>query len=261
MRTFGVITPTTGADVLRDCILALRGQECLHYIVIDGAKYAENVDKIVEEVGLTPQIRLISLEENVGKNGGNFYGHRIYAAAPFLMNSDIVCFLDQDNWVEPDYIESFRYVLNNNQWAYTLRNIIDPDGTFVCQDNFENLGLWPVSGNGNCRHHIDTSCFAVPRNLLTKISNSWYGEWGADRQFFSALKQAHPTFGCTGKYTLNYRLGSDTSRATKEMFLKGNEYTHQIYRGDYPWLQNKKAEDRKDQVTMKYSTTLNRFIS
>lgn len=261
MLSFAVITPTIGTPDLVRCVQSLRGQDCVHYLVADGREHNSKVNEIlVNKTGFTQQEKMIWLDENVGKG---WYGHRVYAAASFLVNEDILCYLDEDNWVEPDYIESFRSILNNNQWAYTLRNIVDPDGTFVCQDNFESLGLWPVGGvdNLDSRYHIDTGCFAVPREIAVKVGHNWYGQWGADRQFFSALKQAYPTFGCTSKYTLNYRLGSDTSRATKEMFLKGNEYTHQIYRGDYPWLQNKKAEDRKDQVTMKYSTTLNRFIS
>lgn len=164
--------------------------------------------------------------------------------------------LDEDNFVESNYIESFKKVLNTHQWAYTLRNIVDADGSFICQDNCENLGLWPVIGDPNNRHHIDTGCFAVPRELAVKVGHQWYGQWGADRQFFSALRQVAPTFGCTGEYTLNYRMGSSTNLATKEMFLQGNTIANQIYQGVFPW--STKGNNPKPSV-LRYNTITNQF--
>lgn len=233
MPSFAVITPTTGTDDLERCIMSLRGQDCVHYIVVDGREHNRKVNEIlVNRTGLTQQEKMIWLDENIGKG---WYGHRVYAASPFLVNEEVICYLDEDNWVEPNYIESFKKVLNTRQWAFTLRNIVDADGSFICQDNCENLGLWPVIGDRTGRHHVDTSCFAVPRNIAVKVSHAWYGQWGADRQFFDALRGVAPQFGCTGKYTLNYRLGGATNMATKEMFLQGNTVANQIYQGVFPW--------------------------
>jgi hypothetical protein len=152
------------------------------------------------------------------------------------VNEDVICFLDEDNWVEPNYIEAFREVLRDTkyQWAHTLRNIVDAQGLFVCRDDCENLGQWPVMAHED-RYHVDTSCFAVPRDLALRVSSSWYGQWGADRQFFAALKAMAPRFGCTTKYTLNYRLGGDTNLTDQQMFLRGNRITAEVYEGHYPW--------------------------
>jgi glycosyltransferase involved in cell wall biosynthesis len=237
--TFAVITPTIGTPELAKCIQSLQGQDCTHYIVVDGQDYEEDVDQIVNScygsklcapVGYN--IRFIRLDENVGEG---WYGHRAFAAASFLVNEDVLCYLDEDNWVEPNYIEAFKGVLNTGKrWAYTLRKIVNPDGEYVCDDNCESLGQWPVTFDTN-RYHIDTGCFAVPREVAVKIGHHWYGQWGADRQFFAALKDEEPSFGCTTQHTLNYRLGGSTSLATREMFLQGNKITTEVYGRDYPW--------------------------
>lgn len=260
MQTFGVVTPTTGSDSLEECILSLRGQDCTHYIVVDGQQYVADVNKILLKVGMTSQVKMIWLEENVGKFGGNFYGHRVYAASPFLVNEDAVCFLDQDNTVQPNYIEEFQTVFRENKygWAYTLRNIMGSRGEFVCQDNCESLGHWPVQFDKS-RFHIDTGCFAIPRNLLVKISHNWMGGWGQDREFFAAMKSAAPDFGCTMKHTMNYRMGSETSRATTEMFLQGNKISWQAYTGErnYPWHEQRNP-NTKQSMSFLYQTTSQR---
>lgn len=249
--TFAVITPTIGTKDLAQCITSLRGQDCTHYIVVDGQEHNADVNKIVLSVGLTDQMKFIWLQNNIGKG---WYGHRVFAAASFLVNEDVICYLDEDNWVEPDYIDAFKKVLNTHehQWAYTLRNIMNPEGAYICQDLCESLGHWPVSF-APTRNHIDTGCFAVPRSIALKVGHHWYGQWGADRQFFSALKSAAPSFGCTTKHTLNYRLGSATSMASQEMFLRGNDISQGIYKGDYPWHKHPKNMQQGPQVT--YHTT------
>lgn len=239
MKSFAVITPTIGSDHLKQNILSLRGQDCTHYIVVDGREHWEAVNNLLlgkGGVGLTQHEKFISLDVNVGKG---WYGHRVYAAASFLVNEDVLCYLDEDNYAEPDYIESFRQVFSDPkyQWAYTLRNIVGANGGFVGQDNCESLGHWPVSFSRDYRHHIDTGCFAIPRELAVKVGHHWYGQWGADRQFFAGVKAYAPEFGCTMKHTLNYRMGSATSLATTEMFLHGNELSKEAYIGErnYPW--------------------------
>lgn len=253
MKTFAVITPTIGAETLRDNILSLRGQNCRHYIIMDGQENFAKINKIMVEVGITHQTKIITLEENVGKG---WYGHRVYAAASFLVNEDVLCYLDEDNVVQPDYIEEFQKVFAEDKyaWAYTLRNIVDSTGRMICQDNCESLGHWAVEFDRS-RHHIDTGCFAIPRELAVKVGHNWYGQWGADRQFFAAVKAYAPEFGCTMKHTLNYRMGSETSRATTDMFLQGNSIakTRYLSEENYPWhvLRNQ----RKLQTQFTYQTT------
>ena len=254
--TFAVITPTIGTPDLAKCAESLKGQNCTHYIIIDGQDACADVNKILLEGGTSRNQKIIYLEENIGKG---WYGHRAFAAASFLVNEDVLCYLDEDNWVEPSYIEDFQRVLNSGvSWAYTLRNIMNPHGEFICQDNCESLGKWPVVFDPN-RQHIDTGCFAVPRTLAVQLGHNWYGQWGADRQFFKALlgSQAKGAYGCTGEHTLNYRLGSATSQANQEMFLRGNQMAREHYKGEYPW-HNPRSETPKGQH-LTYHTTTNQL--
>lgn len=257
MKTFAVITPTIGTQFLGECIKSLRGQDCTHYIVMDGRENFAAINRVMLEVGVTQQTKIISLEQNIGKG---WYGHKVYSAASFLVNEDVLCYLDEDNYAEPNYIEEFQRVLDDPKysWAYTLRNIMNVDGTFVCQDNCESLGHWPVQFDKS-RFHIDTGCFAIPRELAVKVGHYWYGQWGADRQFFTAMKAYAPEFGCTMKHTMNYRMGSETSRATTEMFLQGNKISWQAYTGErnYPWHEQRNP-NTKQSMSFLYQTTSQR---
>jgi len=256
MSSFAVITPTIGTDYLATCVRSLQDQDCTHYIVMDGRDNFANINKILLNVGVTQKIKIISLENNVGKG---WYGHRVYAAASFLVNEDYLCYMDEDNWAEPNYIDEFRKILNKSQWGYTLRNVYDPDGTFVCQDNCESLGKWEAFVNSG-RYHIDTGCFVIPRDLAVKVGHNWYGQWGADRQFFAAVKSASPNFSCTEKFTLNYRLGGETSAATKQMFLEGNKITQQRYQGEYPWQGHKTNQQNQQPKILTFNTATNQFL-
>jgi hypothetical protein len=206
---------------------------------MDGQQYAKEINKIILETGTSHQEKIIYLEQNVGKG---WYGHRVYSAASFLVNEDVLCYLDEDNYAGPNYIEAFEQTLSNPKysWAYTLRNIITPTGEFVCQDNCESLGHWPVTFDPS-RHHIDTGCFAIPRELAVQVGHHWYGQWGADRQFYRALQARNLEYGfeygCTMQHTLNYRIGSETNRSTVEMFTSGNKLSSNRFIGEknYPW--------------------------
>jgi glycosyltransferase involved in cell wall biosynthesis len=178
------------------------------------------------------KVKTITLEENVGKG---WYGHRVYAACSFLVNADIICYLDEDNWFEPDHVEKLvNQIKQGNDWAYSLRKIYDKDGKYLCDDNCESLGKWPVYFNDQV-HHIDTSSFAVKRDVAVRIGHAWYGQWGADRQFFTNLKQNFPKFACTNTHSLCYRLDGNPNSVNKEFFDSGNKINEQKYLGDFPW--------------------------
>ena len=256
MKSFAVITPTIGTEYLRKCIESLADQDCEHYLFVDGIKHLSAVQDILHSGPSPSHARLHTniIAKNIGKG---WYGHRVYSAASFLVNEDVLCYMDEDNWAEPNYIQEFQEVFNDPkyQWAYTLRRIAAPDGKVIGPDNCESLGHWPVSFSGGTRFHIDTGCFAIPRELAVKVGHNWYGQWGADRQFFAAVKAQAPEFGCTMKHTLNYRLGSETSRATTEMFLHGDKLSQQAYIGerDYPWHEQRSPKKSPTQFT--YQTT------
>jgi glycosyltransferase involved in cell wall biosynthesis len=231
-----VVTPTIGSEYFRKCLSSVQNQSyenLTHYIFFDGEEVSKR-DNIIhaffEESGIRT-IKTITLEENVGKG---WYGHRVYAACSFLVNADVIVYLDEDNWIDSDHVQSLVDVLtNNNDWAFSLRKIYDKDGNFICEDNCESLGKWPVYFNDQL-FHIDTSCFAVKRDVAVAIGHSWYGQWGADRQFFMNISKYFPKFDCTNNHSVCYRLDGNPNSVKKEFFEQGNEIQHQKY-GIFPW--------------------------
>jgi len=226
-----VVTPTIGSKHLIQCTKSIQEQtykNLTHYLFIDGHEYCDKVKHYTKELG----VKYVELEENVGKG---WYGHRVYAACSFLVNADVICYLDEDNWFEPNHVENCVNKLKEGyDWVYSLRKIYDKNGEFVCEDNCESLGKWPVYFNDSV-FHIDTSSFAVKRDVALAIGHSWYGQWGADRQFFSNLKKYFNNYNCTGEYSLNYRLDGNPNSVTDKFFNEGNTITNKKYGNKFPW--------------------------
>ena len=232
-----VVTPTIGSEHLAQCIESVQNQtyeNLTHYIFLDGEEhfqkiYPQALDKTKR------QIKSIGLQENIGKG---WYGHRVYAACSFLVNADVICYLDEDNWFEPDHVEKMvKKLEEGNQWVYSLRKIYSKEGEYLCEDNCESLGKWPVYFNHEL-FHIDTSSFAIRRDVAVRIGHSWYGQWGADRQFFTNLKKNFNKFDCTNAHTLCYRLDGNANSVNKQFFDDGNEANEKKYGGQFPWKNN-----------------------
>jgi glycosyltransferase involved in cell wall biosynthesis len=238
MTSVAVITPTIGTDTLEKCLKSVKEQtygNIIHHIFIDGNENFHNIDSILR-ANWSDNIRVNILDENVGKG---WYGHRVYAASSFIVNQDVLVYLDEDNWLQPDHIETQISTLNsrNLDWVYSLRKIYDVEGNYVCDDNCESLGKWSAFHSDDFTH-VDTSCYAVRRENAINVGHCWYGQWGADRHFFSALKQVYPNFDCTRKHTLCYRLGGNEGSVSKQFFIEGNQVQLNKYgsEGNYPWL-------------------------
>ena len=165
----------------------------------------------------------------------------------------MICYLDEDNWYEPNHVEKLvDKIKQGNDWAYSLRKIYDKDGNFLCNDDCESLGKWPVYFNGEV-FHIDTSSFAIRRDIAVRIGHAWYGQWGADRQFFSALKNHFPKFDCSNDYTMCYRLDGNPNSVTQEFFDKGNAASAEKYSTGFPWKQSVIKEELGPNISLIFS--------
>ena len=236
-----VVTPTIGSDYLAKCVESIQNQtyeNLTHYIFVDGDEYTDKVIEVTKNIS-DNKIKGVFLEENVGKG---WYGHRVYAACGFLVNADAVCYIDEDNWFEPNHIEKLvERIQKGVDWAYSLRKIIDKEGNYVCDDNCESLGQWPIYFNKDA-FHIDTSSFMIKADIARKLGAAWYGQWGADRQFFNALKQYFPNYSCSREYSLCYRLDGNPNSVNAEFFEKGNAENEKNYPNGFPWKQQFKEE-------------------
>ena len=236
-----IVTPTIGSEHLKQCVESVQNQtykDVKHYIFIDGINVKYNNPNWPTFINNLPNVKQVALDENVGKG---WYGHRVYAACSFLVNADVIIYLDEDNWLEPNHVQEAVDALKAGfDWVYSLRRIVSKTGEYICDDNCESLGKWPVFFNPEV-FHIDTACFAVRRDVALKVGHSWYGQWGADRQFHTALKASYKNYGCTTKHTVNYRLDGNPHSVTKEFFEEGNARTKEQYPNGYPWLEKQKS--------------------
>jgi glycosyltransferase involved in cell wall biosynthesis len=239
-RPVTVITPTIGSPKLKDAIESVKNQtyKCKHLLVIDGT---ENAHKVYSNAIIHDDVKVVHTPENTGKTGGNFYGHRVYAAYPHLVNSDYILFLDEDNWYEPDHVESLVSLAEkkNLDFTYSLRKIFSAEGKYLTDDNCESLGKWPIyftRNHENGEHHlIDTSSFCFTREFIEQTCHLWHSGWGGDRRYFYAVRD-HADYDTSGKHTLCYRLDGNPNSVNKEFFDEGNKVQHEFYGEDFPWV-------------------------
>lgn len=244
MKRATVIIPTTGSDTLKQTIDSVVNQTYEYvqaYVVVDGIQYDEKVKSIISSIEIPKNKSLVcmTVPENVGADG--YYGHRIYAAATHLINSEYVLYLDQDCWFDTNHIESLVDTIesNNSNWAYSLRKIVDKDGEYICNDDCESLGKWRPLTNYN---HIDTNCYCLRTDVAIKVSQVFHGKWGQDRVFFQALNQYFQKYDCSGLYSLNYRLEGNEGSVSSEFFIAGNERVKQTLKY-LPWSKDGKSDN------------------
>lgn len=223
-----IITPTTlsNLDELKQNIESVKNQteKCMHLIVIDGIDMHHKSDNLYELSKMIDEnLMLTTVPFNTG--GSGFYGHRIMAAFAHLHDYKYTLFLDQDNWYHECHVESLieEIEMHNLVFSYSRRNIVDKDGTFICRDECESLGMIPSIGG---YHLVDTSSYCFKTDFLTKVSQLWHKGWGADRDFFNRMLQIKNIIGrfdSTNRYTLNYRLGGNDGSVKANFFIEGNK--------------------------------------
>lgn len=240
MGKVAVITAATGCDFLAACAESVAAQSNAHvhhFVVVDGLEREASVARQLRNC--RHKATVVRLPEVTGRD--NFCGHRIYAAMGFVTNADWICYLDEDNWIAPNHIESLMRLSEKHglQWAYSLRNVMHRNGAFACKDDCNSLGWWP-SYDG-LYHHVDTNCYFIRRDIAIQIAPMWNRATGnrtletPDRAICSYLLTHYPLAYTTGLYTVNYRIGSRVSETRDLSFYKlGNKLHRSLYRR-FPW--------------------------
>lgn len=235
----GVITATCGNAKLAECIRSVARQKFTdfhHYIVPDGPEYIKSVEgKIPRKAN---HQTVVQLPERTGESSYN--GHRIYGALPFLINTEYVCYLDEDNTFTPDHLQTLVDLVEgrNLDWAYSLRSVMGQDGCFICRDDCDSLGIW--GSWPSAQHHIDTNCYLIRRSIAIELSSIWnrpgYSEnhLDPDKAVCRWLLSNRLRGFTTGKYTVKYRLGSSSSSAQAKFYQEGNRVMRSMYRY-FPW--------------------------
>jgi hypothetical protein len=235
-----IITPTIGSPHLVQAIESVQAQTypfVEHVLVADGPDCHARVRACLPRQPRHP-VYVLELPFNVG--GGGFNGHRSYAALSFLVNGRYVAFLDNDNWLDADHVASLmaKITAEGLAWAYSLRKIVDAEGSFVANDDCESLGLWPTWYDARL-HLVDVNCYMLRRDMAVALSSLWYrrfrDEESPDFTLCRHLFTDHPRCGCTGRYTVNYRAGSSGLSVKAGFFLHGNQLIRRRYGERMPW--------------------------
>lgn len=212
-----VVIPTTGNPMLADAVGSVIDQtfkDLKLWIIIDGPQFENAAYEALYQFE-DDRMSVLCLPENTGANGN--YGHRIQAAVGHLINTDYLCYLDEDNWFDPDHIETLRNIIDREglDWAHSLRKIVRKNGDLVCHDNCESIG--------RAGGFVDTNCYMVSREIAVRLGHAWHHGWGADRVFYNAASQIYPNFNCSGAYSVNYRLGGNPGSVTESFFIENNK--------------------------------------
>jgi hypothetical protein len=225
-----VVTSTRGRPTIRQAIDSVKAQTrgARHYVFAHGKDCWDAVSANTEG----SDVDVVYLP--VANGGGGYAMAPVYAAAPYLVGEDLIFFLDDDNFYDPDHIEFITSLIEQHDlgWAYSLRKIVDNDGNPICDDNCESLGCYP---NSHQQYLVDNSCYAVKAEYARKHSHAWYVPVVSDRSFQAALMRDKIKCGTTGRHSVSYRLSADGSGGmTKERFLGNNEWMAQ-HRPGFEW--------------------------
>lgn len=225
------VIPTTGAPELEMAVRSVLDQTVATDVLVafDGAP-------LQRELALPddPRVHRIILPFNTGRGRTHllpeglprhWYGARAQIACSYMVNHDFCFVLDQDNWLEPDHVESCLATLNAPSastlgFVHAYRNVHRKDGSFVCRDECESLGV-PGGLNGPL---IDTSCYFYRTDFLLQTAHWWLAGWGSDRVYLARVRQSlgDSVFAPTHRFTVNYRLGGNPGSVTEAFFVEGN---------------------------------------
>jgi hypothetical protein len=235
-----VVTPTVGTRHLRRAIEGVQAQTyplVRHLVVIDGAEHQARVEDALPSNPSRP-LDTVVLPSTIGGRG--FNGHRVYASTPYLVDSQFVAFLDEDNWLDADHIEAVmgRITSTGVAWGFSLRRIVDEEGRFLMDDDCESLGPVPSWLNDSV-HLVDANCYVLRRDVALETSPVWYrrlpDETSPDIELCRRLLAERPRFAATGRPTVNYRLRGPRAGLRADFFRRGNAEMLRRHGGRLPW--------------------------
>jgi glycosyltransferase involved in cell wall biosynthesis len=245
MKTVTIVTPTTGNPIIKKCIQSVRNQtyakNITHLVIVDGPENWRKVDWMLADLTFptTSNKEYVNiLPWSIGKDRWN--GHRIYAAASYMIDTDYIIFLDEDNYLEPNHVEEcIKTIDRGNDWCFSFRKIVDKEGTFLCNDDCESLGKW-ASVLHEEDFFIDVNCYFIPRQVAVQLTPVWYRKAReqpeVDRLLAAILRKNLEKFDSTYQYSVNYTVGNNPVSVQDSFFIQGNQRMLQKYNGKLPWV-------------------------
>jgi len=223
MKTVAVITATIGRPELEQTIdsVARQTYPCQHYVFVDGVDLGMSVPE---------NVKLVQLPVKTGGKG--IMNGMILAAGPYLVQEDMICWLDDDNWMESNHVEELVKVKGDKPYSWSLRQLRNPDGSFYSDDNFESLGHWS--------NFIDANCYLLDRDVAMQTAPVWRFTTGTlnigDRVLWDTIVNNKIEGNCSGVYSLNYRL--NPKRDLRAFFFEGNIKMKAHFPDHFPWAKD-----------------------
>jgi glycosyltransferase involved in cell wall biosynthesis len=229
--TVAVATATTGRDTLQQTLdsVARQSYPCVHYVFSDA-------EDLPADIKFGPNVKFCRLPVKTGGNG--IMNGSILAASPYLIQEDYITFLDDDNWYEPNHIESLVNRLEDittitkPKFSYSLRKLVNVDGSFFDNDDCESLGPYTK--------FIDANCYLLEKHIAMQTSYVWMQTTGTlnvgDRHLYHTLEHNNILGVGTGEYTVNYRL--NVKNDLRAFFFENNVKVRAQFGGKLPWERN-----------------------
>jgi hypothetical protein len=138
------------------------------------------------------------------------YGGALRSILTMCAQSEIVAYLDDDDWYDMSHIEKMREAICGRKWAYSLCWYADANsGRRLCVDELESVG--PDKGAfRKIGGFVRPSALAINKLALSRLVPLWAhaslpdGD-GEDRIVFSQLRREQ-NFGTTGTPTVYFAL-------------------------------------------------------
>ncbi|HYD61879.1 MAG TPA: hypothetical protein VEC35_16055 [Noviherbaspirillum sp.] len=144
-------------------------------------------------------ISLINLGYSTSKRHGgphaSFYGGSLRSALTLLADSEIVVYLDDDDWLREDHCSRILRAIEGKKWAYSYSIYADGDtGQGLCVDEMESVGVGRGLYANDFGGFVRPSGLAINKMALLHLVHLWScsafetGD-GEDRLMFEHLRK------------------------------------------------------------------------
>jgi hypothetical protein len=143
------------------------------------------------------------------RHGGphaSHFGGSLRSAMTFLADSNIVTYLDDDDWFAPDHCERILAAIHGKSWAYTYSIYADGNtGQGLCVDEIESVGVSRGVYAQAFGGFVRPSGLTIDKLKVLHLVHVWsQAKWetgdGEDRLLFDQL--CHLPHGCTEAATV-----------------------------------------------------------
>lgn len=245
LPTVTVVTSSIGRPELKRCMASVTRQtfKCHHLIFINGERWFNSAKDILASE--SKYFNVHYLAEETGNLGRSPPGcGAVFAAAPFLTNSDYIFFLNDDDFYDPGHVETLVNIMAKNDcdWGYSLRRFVNADGSIIGEDDYASLGFWPSPApnpDGTKDYLIDNSCFALKNQVARDFGKYWLEPHQGDRMLLWQLMQNQTKGACSGITTVNYQINDQAylPKNFRSMVPLANAESVARFNGNAPWRQ------------------------